>query len=296
MKKITFQEFVKLNESVDVGDKLIHKHNPDISIELVEPTNKGWKVKQTGDGTPKGKKKTKTAHFDKQDIKGPKSLFVKESVNENKDGTKVVIIRCKYPTASRKYPKGAIIKDAEDLFKLFEKSPKINVLGHGHRPPDGVFDSFMNDPVKTKGIYIQTTVGSDDEVSLINKKLTNSPLGKHFKMDDKIIESVTEKKHKIKTIHERRKSKYDYEVYHNSFTSAADTARELAEKYGYEVDENSWWSEVATGKYGRSRPEIGKTHKFIVELTKDGKPQRKALHFQVYGMESGRYELNAYVQ
>jgi hypothetical protein len=97
-------------------------------------------------------------------------------------------------------------------------------------------------------------------------------------------------------VNEKRKSKYDYEVYHNSFTSAADTARELAEKYGYEVDENSWWSEVATGKYGRSRPEIGKTHKFIVELTKDGKPQRKALHFQVYGMESGKYELNAYVQ
>jgi len=51
------------------GDKLTHKHNKAISIELISPTNKGWKVYQI----EKGKKKI--AHFNKQDITGPKAIF-----------------------------------------------------------------------------------------------------------------------------------------------------------------------------------------------------------------------------
>jgi len=87
----------------------------------------------------------------------------------------------------------------------------------------------------------------------------------------------------------------EYKVYHKSFTDAADEARKLAEKRGYQIDEDDWHSQVALGgKNLRSRPSEGKTTEFIVGLVKDGKPQRKALHFQVYGMKNG-YELNAYV-
>jgi hypothetical protein len=57
------------------GDKLKHKYDKNIEIELIEPTNKGWKVYQTDKGN-----KRKIAYFDKQDIVGNKSLF--ESVNE----------------------------------------------------------------------------------------------------------------------------------------------------------------------------------------------------------------------
>jgi hypothetical protein len=71
----------KLSESVNEanksGDKLTHKHNPNIEIELIEPTNKGWKVYQI----EKGKKKI--VYFDSQDISGSKSLF--KSVNEEHD-------------------------------------------------------------------------------------------------------------------------------------------------------------------------------------------------------------------
>jgi hypothetical protein len=63
-----------VNEANKSGDKLTHKHNPNIEIELIEPTNKGWKVYQI----EKGKKKI--AYFDKQDISGDRALF--ESVNE----------------------------------------------------------------------------------------------------------------------------------------------------------------------------------------------------------------------
>ncbi len=63
-----------VTEGNNPGDKFTHKHNPKIEIELIEPTNKGWKVYQT----EKGKKKI--AYFDKQDISGNNSLF--KSVNE----------------------------------------------------------------------------------------------------------------------------------------------------------------------------------------------------------------------
>jgi hypothetical protein len=64
-----------VNEANKPGDRLTHKHNPNIEIELISPTNKGWKVYQIENG------KKKIAHFDKQDITGNKSLF--DSVNED---------------------------------------------------------------------------------------------------------------------------------------------------------------------------------------------------------------------
>lgn len=93
-----------------------------------------------------------------------------------------------------------------------------------------------------------------------------------------------------------KESKQEFEVYHNSFTDAAQTAREMAEKRGYTIDEDDWQSEVALGgRYSRSRPAEGETHTFTVGLLKDGKPQRKGLTFTVYGMPRGRYELVAYI-
>lgn len=63
-------ESTQLHESfIQAGDILVHKHIPEISIELIEPTNKGWKVYQM-----EGKKK-KVAFFDSQDIKGDRALF-----------------------------------------------------------------------------------------------------------------------------------------------------------------------------------------------------------------------------
>ena len=94
----------------------------------------------------------------------------------------------------------------------------------------------------------------------------------------------------------RRLKEAKYELYHKSFTAAATEARKVAEKQGYEIDDDSWTTEVTfNGKYTRARPSIGKTNRFTVDLHKNGKPQRKQLQFQVYGMEGGKFELNAYV-
>ena len=91
-------------------------------------------------------------------------------------------------------------------------------------------------------------------------------------------------------------NEYKYKLYHKSFTQAAEEARKVAEKKGFEIDEENWTTEVAFGgKYTRARPGIGKSNSFSVKLEKNGKPSRRHLHFQVYGMESGNFELNAYV-
>tara|TARA_R110000803_G_scaffold83476_1_gene149569 strand:- start:1290 stop:1589 length:300 start_codon:yes stop_codon:yes gene_type:complete len=90
-------------------------------------------------------------------------------------------------------------------------------------------------------------------------------------------------------------SESDYKIYHKSFTEASEEARKLAKKRGFEIDEDDWQSQIVMGgRNKRSRPSEGKSTDFKIGLTKGGKPQRKALQIQVYGMKSG-YELNAYI-
>ncbi len=82
-----------------------------------------------------------------------------------------------------------------------------------------------------------------------------------------------------------------YEVYHKSYTSAIEAAREYAEKKGFEIDNDDSFRKIGMGP---RKPSEGKTNSFSIQLTKDGKPQRKQLHIQVYGMKNS-YELNAYI-
>jgi len=49
--------------------RYVHKFYPSITIEIIEPTNKGYKVFQY----EKGKKKI--AFFSKQEVKGDQSIF-----------------------------------------------------------------------------------------------------------------------------------------------------------------------------------------------------------------------------
>lgn len=100
-----------------------------------------------------------------------------------------------------------------------------------------------------------------------------------------------------------------YQVYHKSYTSAINTALEYAEKQGYEYDKEETAREIGMGP---KKPSAGKTNRFTISLTKDGKPQRKALQIQVYNMGTfkrdtdgsmtrsvfggqNEYELNCYI-
>ena len=82
------------------------------------------------------------------------------------------------------------------------------------------------------------------------------------------------------------------ETYHNTYTSAINAAKEYAEKQGYEINDDDAFTKIGMGP---RKPSEGKTNKFSIELSKDGKVQRKKLQIQVYGMKNS-YELNAYIQ
>lgn len=85
--------------------------------------------------------------------------------------------------------------------------------------------------------------------------------------------------------------KEQYPVYHNTFSSAVQTAQQYAESKGYNVNEDEWFNSIATGP---KKPKEGETNRYSISLYKDGKLQKKHLHIQVYGMVN-KYELNAYI-
>lgn len=109
-------------------------------------------------------------------------------------------------------------------------------------------------------------------------------------MKDYVVNFID--KYKDGELLSERKGAGGYEIYHKSFTSAASEAIQVAKKKGFEVDEDDWFRQVASGP---RKPGKGKTNSYTVDLTKNGKPVRRKLAFQVYGMESGTYELNAYL-
>jgi hypothetical protein len=80
-------------------------------------------------------------------------------------------------------------------------------------------------------------------------------------------------------------------VYFKSYTAAIEAARAAALKKGFEVDDDEMFTKVGMNS---KRPSVGKTTRVSLELIKNGKPQRKMLHIQVYGMKNG-YELNSYI-
>ena len=92
-------------------------------------------------------------------------------------------------------------------------------------------------------------------------------------------------------LNEKSVNESKYQTYHNSYTSAVDTALEYAEKQGYSYDKEETATKIGMGP---KKPDDGKTNKFTITLYKDGKEQKKALHFQIYGMGE-RYELNTYI-
>jgi len=104
------------------------------------------------------------------------------------------------------------------------------------------------------------------------------------------------------TLNEKRRSKKDYNVYNNSYSDAVQEVIEYIERNGYDVNNDEFneavFNNISTGS---KRPKEGQTTRVTLPLWKmvggNLKPQRKAAHFQVYGMDDkrGRYELTLYI-
>lgn len=143
--------FESVNE-VKAGDILKHKHNPNIEIELIAPTNRGWKVYQI----EKGKKKI--AHFDKQDISGNKSLF--ESVN------KATINEIEY-------------KDAmEDFNAELAKNPQVAAIAKYH-------NRSIKDTVRALQMRIRNARYYDKSVKEVSIDFTDTISKEHVKLSKK---------------------------------------------------------------------------------------------------------------
>ena len=76
-------------------------------------------------------------------------------------------------------------------------------------------------------------------------------------------------------------AKNDYQIYHNMYSLAVQHAVQQAEKQGYTVDPDAYDRDVALGP---RKPGDGKTNRFSLTLLKNGKPQKKMLHMQIYVM------------
>ena len=85
----------------------------------------------------------------------------------------------------------------------------------------------------------------------------------------------------------------DFEIYHDTYTGAVAEALRLVEEGGYTYDDEEFFNKVSVGP---RKPSAGETNSITLNLLRDGKPVKRMLAFQVYGMPSGKqYELNAYI-
>lgn len=122
------------------------------------------------------------------------------------------------------------------------------------------------------------------------KKETKKDIGlQEIDFDDTMFQKLDEARILLKML---LKESIEYKIYHNSFSSAVQEAESYAEKNGYKVNEDDWFNKVAVGD---RKPSPGKTNRYSVKLIKNEQESKKMLHFQVYGMESGSYELNVYI-
>ena len=90
--------------------------------------------------------------------------------------------------------------------------------------------------------------------------------------------------------------KGNYELYHDTMSGALQHALQVAlDKHKWEVDAEDWFQKV---NMGPKKPSKGKTNSYSLSGYEypSGKPTRKRLHAQVYAMDSGKYELNMYVE
>ena len=87
--------------------------------------------------------------------------------------------------------------------------------------------------------------------------------------------------------------KQDYVQNHNSFSSAIAEVGRFLQKRGYDFDEDDFFNKVTNGP---KKPSAGKTNRYNVDITKNGKPvKNKTVAFQIYGRDNGHYELNLYL-
>ena len=143
------------------------------------------------------------------------------------------------------------------------------------------FVSHLNKELKIDKKVLKGVWKNYLKVSPRDQTKWSSQIWKRWLEQQGIVESV-----------EEIKEAYKYKTDHKTYTSAVEEALLVAEKAKYEVDMDDYFNQIATGP---RKPGEGKTNRFKIVLSKEGKEQRKKLHIQIYGKGKHGYELNCYI-
>ena len=199
------------------------------------------------------------------------------------------------------YKDGKVIEEVE-LEEMPNRAYKEKINKH-LRNHSGKF-KWKDDTLHVeKGIEsgVKSTL-SKAKVNHPTIKISDNPMreARNYKQFEKNKSNVS-KKDTMKEVEKSNKdqagieeARKPYDIYHPTFSAAVQHAKDHTKKaHGFDVDQDSWDREVT---FGQRKPSPGKTAIKKVNLTKDGKSVKKRLHMQVYGMDSGKYELNKYVE
>jgi hypothetical protein len=228
-----------------------------------------------------------------------------ESVNEGKDKVFVVMYKVKkdLPNRNVKPSSAAYTKevDAKKFLKSVEKDGGKGMVVKSNKPVGVKVNEGIEPQIKKIAYYTGTRPEAvEDFVSKhglnITKLLKFVEKGKLPERMAIVSALAGRPGNPVQKKIIKQFSESINEDYYKSASDAADAARKDAEKKGFEIDEDDWQTQIAMGgKHNRLRPGVGKTHSFSVGLTKNGKPQRKALNISLYGMDSGKFELTSYI-
>lgn len=186
---------------------------------------------------------------------------------------------------SAQYPK----RDSEGLSGPYRSTR--NHVYYYDESQKKLYDAQNEEYVETQESYRVTTINARNELEVYSfgrKDFAEKRLAKiresggkgYILKDARVVGTLTTEASK-------------YQIYHNTYSNAVQHAVDQAEKQGYEIDMDDYERKVA---FGPRKPSVGKTNSFSIKLTKGGKPQKKALQMQVYGMDNGKYELNMYIE
>jgi len=178
--------------------------------------------------------------------------------------------------------------DIEEVYHFFEANLKENL--HNSKK-SSTFDKIKS--------TLQETFNQEEKMSepttkpIVKPSPTKEPAIKPSRRNKPFLPTPSvQPDPKAKTMDEDDVKKKGYEVYHNSFSSAVQTASDYAEAKGYTVSEDDWFNQISTGP---RKPDDGKTNRYSISLTLKNKPSKKNLNIQVFNMGNGRYELNCYI-
>ena len=172
-----------------------------------------------------------------------------------------------------------ITKLQENLLDLYEMEEKY--IQNLDKDAELEFESVQGDKIQNLNNRIKAL---KDKISATKNSEQKSKFQNTLKNALQSLSNI--RKAQTESINEAK-----FEVYHDSYTSAINAAREWAEKQGYTINDDDAFTKIGMGP---RKPSEGKTNKFSIELSKDDKVQRKQLHIQVYGMRT-KYELNCYI-